>query len=302
MVDSADEIQCRLDAFNREGNSSGEPNIEIMNSLTYMLNRHHRLVQKFRIARQTLCSPDAPPVAIRFLGDEGGDHGTRFSGPTSSEVAALIVGDLTPECKRFDVVAETHSGLLKHISSLNSNLMALQYPLLFPYGDKGFHLGIKYVDGFFPESTSTDSVVGRRRRPAASIVGRRRKSSRGKVSMLDYYKYYFHYREGEPNPYTCCSRLSQQAAVNVYSCVEANRLEFHFWNQDKLRSETYQGISDALGEGTSSGKNVGVQFMLHGSFTGGRRYMLLNYHDGMAICREYGPPDLFVTFTCNLKW
>lgn len=30
--------------------------------------------------------------------------------------------------------------------------------------------------------------------------------------------------------------------------------------------------------------------------------MVLNYHDGMAVCREYGAPDLFVTFTCNPKW
>ena len=30
--------------------------------------------------------------------------------------------------------------------------------------------------------------------------------------------------------------------------------------------------------------------------------MIQNYHDGIAICREYGPPDLFITFTCNPKW
>ena len=35
---------------------------------------------------------------------------------------------------------------MKHISALNCNIMALQYPILFPYGDKSYHLGIKYVD------------------------------------------------------------------------------------------------------------------------------------------------------------
>ena len=38
------------------------------------------------------------------------------------------------------------------------------------------------------------------------------------------------------------------------------------------------------------------------SFTGGRRYHVMNYQDAMAICRVFGPPDLFVTFTCNTKW
>lgn len=57
-----------------------------------------------------------------------------------------------------------------------------------------------------------------------------------------------------------------------------------------------------VGEGNSTGKHVGVQFILHGNFTGGPRYMLLNYHDGMAIWRQYGAPDLFITSTCNPRW
>jgi len=47
---------------------------------------------------------------------------------------------------------------------------------------------------------------------------------------------------------------------------------------------------------------MGKLTMLPSSFTGGRRYMIQNYHDAIAICREYGPPDFFVTFTCNPKW
>jgi hypothetical protein len=30
--------------------------------------------------------------------------------------------------------------------------------------------------------------------------------------------------------------------------------------------------------------------------------MIQNYHDSIAICRVYGPPDFFFTFTCNPKW
>jgi hypothetical protein len=29
--------------------------------------------------------------------------------------------------------------------------------------------------------------------------------------------------------------------------------------------------------------------------------MMQNYHYAIAICREDGPPDFFVTFTCNPK-
>ena len=30
--------------------------------------------------------------------------------------------------------------------------------------------------------------------------------------------------------------------------------------------------------------------------------MQQNFHDCMAICCVYGPPDKFTTFTCNSKW
>lgn len=220
------------------------------------------------------------------------------------------MGDLTPECRRFDVVAEPHSGRLKHISSLNCNLMALQYPILFPYGDKSYHLRIKYVDTIVHRTTVGASASAIDQLDdydndddnGNTIVPQDVRASRGEVTLLEYYNYYFHYREGEVNPYTSCGRLSQQVAGNAYSCVESERLQYHFRKKDKLRSETYQGVSDAMGEGNSTGKNIGVQFILHGSFTGGRRYMLLNYQDGMARCREYGAPDLFVMFKCNPKW
>ncbi|KAM0918645.1 hypothetical protein ACQ4PT_008729 [Festuca glaucescens] len=306
MVDSADEVQRRLDLFGREdivgeGGCTELADPLIVRELTEMLDQHNHLVHQFRFARRRLQSSDCPNVVIRFVGDEGGSHGTRFSGPTACEVAALIVGDLTPEINRFDVVAETHSHELRQVSSLNPSLMALQYPLLFPYGDKGFHLGIKYV---INRSCSAGHSAPRHVSvPSSSIVlDESTSSSRDEVSMLEYYSYYFHYRRNEPNPYTCCGRLSQQIIVNAYSCVEASRLAYHFWNQEALRSETYQGITDAVGEGSSTGKNLGVQYILHSSFTGGPRYMVQNYHDGMAITRVHGAPDLFVTFTCNPKW
>jgi hypothetical protein len=30
--------------------------------------------------------------------------------------------------------------------------------------------------------------------------------------------------------------------------------------------------------------------------------MIQNYHDSIAICGVFGPPDFFFTFTCNPNW
>lgn len=64
----------------------------------------------------------------------------------------------------------------------------------------------------------------------------------------------------------------------------------------------YQGISDALGRNLNNGRNIGIKRMLSTSFTDLKRYMNMNFQDAIAICRVHGPPNLFVTFTCNPKW
>ncbi|KAM0829438.1 hypothetical protein ACQ4PT_066900 [Festuca glaucescens] len=50
------------------------------------------------------------------------------------------------------------------------------------------------------------------------------------------------------------------------------------------------------------GSSVGKKNILPSSYTGGRRYMIENFQDAVAISRVHGCPDIFTTFTCNPKW
>jgi hypothetical protein len=97
-------------------------------------------------------------------------------------------------------------------------------------------------------------------------------------------------------------RLFQQYIVDAFASVEENRLRFIVKNNKNLRSEVYKGLEDALRKGDVDGSGVGKKVILPASFTGSKRYMVQNYQDAMAICRSYGPPDMFITFTCNPKW
>ncbi|MBN8138620.1 hypothetical protein J0J21_23110, partial [Vibrio vulnificus] len=59
-------------------------------------------------------------------------------------------------------------------------------------------------------------------------------------------------------------------------------------------------IKNAYHESVGSSNDIGkLVIILPSSFTGGPRYMMEHYHDAMSICRFYGHPDLFITFTCN---
>ena len=63
-----------------------------------------------------------------------------------------------------------------------------------------------------------------------------------------------------------------------------------------------QGITDAVGDGCVDGDAVGKRTIVPSSHMGGRRYFNENFHDGLAVCRVHGAPDVFTTFTCNPKW
>ncbi len=61
---------------------------------------------------------------------------------TANEVAALMVGDGSKAIDRRDVVLAQQAGPFQHISELHVGYMALHYPLLFPYGEDGWHSNI----------------------------------------------------------------------------------------------------------------------------------------------------------------
>ena len=58
---------------------------------------------------------------------------------TASEVAVIFDIDRNQTPKPRDIVLKTHEGIFKHISELNGAYDPLQYPLLFPYGEYGWH-------------------------------------------------------------------------------------------------------------------------------------------------------------------
>jgi hypothetical protein len=128
------------------------------------------------------------------------------------------------------------------------------------------------------------------------------KSKRNTVTIHDFLKYHMHYRPNQPNPWLCYGRLSKQAIVDARAIEDEDRLDYIVRNQSKLRAEYIEGVSDAVEKGIYEANKIGKKVLLPSSHVGSRRYMIQNYHDGIAICCAYGPPDLFITFTCNTKW
>ena len=275
---AGNEADNRIRALHKDDKTEGGLDKSIVDALTAMLDVHNSLVKKFRMAKEVLAENKYAEVAIRILAP-GKDDGPQFNLPSTDELACLVVGEITLETPCRDIIVRGRGSKLQQISSLHPAYMSLQYPLLFPYGERGFQLGVRYI-GIDPLDTA----------------------KRQKMTMQDFYCFCAHYKEGQHNPYLCCGLLSNQAMVDSRACIDECRLHFIQLCNDDMRAENLQGLVDAVGEGRMDGSSVGKKNILPSSFTGGRRYMVENFQDAVAISRVHGAPDLFTTFTCNPKW
>ncbi|XP_071688036.1 uncharacterized protein [Rutidosis leptorrhynchoides] len=157
--------------------------------------------------------------------------------------------------------------------------MALQYPLLFPYGEKGYHEEIPYRNN-----------------------NERRKTIRGFVTMREFYCYMIQQRENEGTTLLRGGRLFQQYLVDAFTAIEEQRLKWLRNHQNELRLDLYNNVCDAVTRGDTKATSIGKRIILPSSHTGSPRYMVQNYQDAMALCQEFDNPELFITFTSNPKW
>ncbi|GKA18196.1 DNA helicase PIF1, ATP-dependent [Tanacetum coccineum] len=227
----------------------------IVGNLINMLDRYSSVAQAFRMARYWCNTHSSPDFLLRLHSE----HKTtrQYNAPTVSEVAAIIVNDFGDAHPTQDIV----------------------YPLLFLYGEDGFHEKIPY-----------------------HANTRTRKTKRGYVTMKEYYSYIIHQRPGQGSTLLKGGRLFQQYLVDAYTTVEEQRIKWTRNNQDTLHVDLYHNLCDAVTRVDTSVVGLGKRIILPKTFMGSPRYMMQNYQDAMALCRAYGNLDLFITFTSNLKW
>ncbi|CAN6832984.1 unnamed protein product [Brassica oleracea var. botrytis] len=244
--DTENEVQNRIAALS--GNSQkSKIREDLVEELMNMLRDSNVHVKTFRSAMDRFNDEGEREELSLVLIHSRVKDGRVYNLPTSSEVAALVVGDFQENMDKRDIILEKNSGKLKRISELHPCYLPLQYPLIFPYGEDGFRL-----------------------------VG-------SQVLLLS-------------------RRLLQQFLVDAYTMIESHRLRYIRKNQSNLRTLKFSRFVAAANDGNSTVAIEGNRIIIPSSFTGGPRYMHKMYLDAMSICKYFGFPDLFITFTCNPKW
>ncbi|CAN7011743.1 unnamed protein product, partial [Brassica oleracea var. botrytis] len=274
IFDTGNEVGNRLNAM---GKTSTEGNLDeaTLERLIEMIDKHNCLAKIFRRARDYYES-NGTEFNIKLLSDKG--KGKEYDLPSTSEVAGLIVGDISSTIGVRDIVVQFQSDTLQQIRDDHPLYMTHQYPLLFSYSEYGFH----------PEM------------PLHLETGTSK--TRQFLTIRQYYAAQIHTRLNQGTTLVKGGHLLNQYVVDVFTAIEEDRLRWARNNQDVLRAELYSNVLDAVSKGDTDAKIIGQRFIQPPSFTGGPRYLVEKYHDAMAICREYGNPDLFITMTANPNW
>jgi hypothetical protein len=218
----------------------------------------------------------------------------RYNVSTANEVAALMVGDGSKAVDKRDVVIAQQAGPFQRISELHVGYMALHYPLLFPYGEDGWHSNIP-LNGVVVQDVDADLDEDHAKE------SKHQKKHRN-VTMAEFYGYRLQHQDTDGIALLRGGRLRQQYIVDAYAVVEQNRLRYLCLNKKKLCVDLYQSLQDAIATGDINATTIGQRTILPFSFTRGPRHMVQNYQEPMAICRWACCPNAFVTFTYNPQW
>lgn len=157
----------------------------------------------------------------------------RYNFPTVNEIAAVFnTTDGEPPFNRDICIHPASDTGLQRIQITSPNCDPMVYPILFPYGELGWH-------------------------------NKRQKQNGERLTMQEYYGYLIQERQAPPaetldeqlgnlqlqerpgfNQLLHAGRLTQQFIVDAFLKIESNRLNWFRVNQKDLRVEQYLGLMD----------------------------------------------------------
>ncbi|PWA91745.1 FKBP-type peptidyl-prolyl cis-trans isomerase family protein [Artemisia annua] len=111
----------------------------LFQGLIHFFDTHNELVQMLRAARDLSDQPDVPEFKLKLYNAEGARG---YELPTSNTLAAIVFDSGPMSESDFDVIIQYKGGEPQRINKLHKSYMSMQFPLIFIYGQPGFHTGL----------------------------------------------------------------------------------------------------------------------------------------------------------------
>lgn len=211
MYDGQEELNGRLKFLRNDHNI--EPNV--VQSLKEMLDRENSLVKIFHFVRDRFQNEEYIDAKLRLVANRETDGRESNIPANAYEFAGLVPGD-NFENPRDIVIEYKKSRSLKRISTIHPSYMALQYPLLFPYGEDGYRVNIMHRGISVAEP-----------------------NKRNTVTMREYYAYRLQHRHNEGHALLKGGRLFLQFIVDAWTSIEYGRLS---WVTRGVLGPRYRGF------------------------------------------------------------
>ncbi|XP_062088611.1 uncharacterized protein LOC133795174 [Humulus lupulus] len=218
--------------------------------------------------------PDLEKQIIHKKTDAGLDQRV-FNAPTSSQVAVIWVeNDDRDQPRGRNILVYNNSGGNHKVQYYFGCYDPLQYPILFPFGDTGWHRGIQRIRGSRSKYSETNpSINPQESATAEELLATKERGLNHQrkcpiVSCREYYCYKLQIRENVRSILLLSGRLLHQFLVDMYVKIETSRLDYFRGKQQHIRSELYQGIVDTITFGETNPSNVGKRIILPSSFIG----------------------------------
>jgi len=217
---------------------------------------------------------------------------------TTFDIASIVSEDSNRPNRR--ILFHLRNEMTPSSISLMSNIMEpLCYPLLFPYGEKGWGSNNRKQLKF------NDCVLHRfllpERDPEGNLLLMPTQCTPPRLITFSRFQLMF--------------RLGQTFLVDMISRIIDYRLQFNKLAQHTLfvqpRHDFPGDENDELNDGDRNPDNLeGAPdadepertTFLSQSFHGSRRYLLSLARSAICLVAEFGRPTLFITFTCNQHW
>ena len=115
--------------------------VNIVLSLQAMLHQYNPYIDVFLTAHERLAQNANVSLHIKLV-DLPHYDSRRYNRPTANEIAVLMVGTGDEPTAGRDLVLQARSNRLQRIKETHSSYNPLRYPLLFPFGEQGWHINM----------------------------------------------------------------------------------------------------------------------------------------------------------------
>jgi len=136
--------------------------VNIILSLQAMLHQYNPYIKTFLTAREYLTQNPSISLCLKLV-DLPHYDSRWYNRPTVNEIAVIMVGSGEEPTAGRDIVLQARSNRLQRIRETHSSYNPLRYPLLFPFGEQGWHINMFIYNQYIPncgESYVNCHVIG----------------------------------------------------------------------------------------------------------------------------------------------